>query len=94
MKIKGGKAFRRAAQSARRAPKARGRPRVHPCASVFIRVHMWLICFFFLRGPGTTRTTGGLNQERIIHKPQPSFLRDLRACGLHLFPFVPSVPLW
>jgi hypothetical protein len=47
-----------------------------------------------LCGPGTTRTTAGLNQGRIIHKPQPSFLRDLCACGLHRFPLVSSVPPW
>jgi hypothetical protein len=35
--------------------------------------------------PGSTRTMEGLNQGRIIHKPQPSFLRDLCACSLHLF---------
>jgi hypothetical protein len=59
--------------------------------SVFIRVHLGLIRLFFGHGPGNTRTTVDLNHRRIIHEPKPSFLRDLGAWPLHLFPFV---PLW
>ena len=45
MKIKSGKAFRRAAQA---APKSAEGARKAPFSSVFIRVHLWLIGFFFL----------------------------------------------
>jgi hypothetical protein len=45
MKIKGDKAFRRAAQA---APKSAEGARKAPCSSVCICVHLWLICFFFL----------------------------------------------
>jgi hypothetical protein len=53
--------------------------RVHPRSSVVnsLLLPPW---------PGTTRTTVDLNHRRIIHKPQPSFLRDLGAWPLHLFP--------